>query len=126
MEGAEVLSALRGKVLEKPVNRHIHADHVVQCDDEPWTPYNANLSMQGIKVLVKEPLPEVIEKSDSFEDTLLLLNMVKERNIRNAQQKKEEMIRAMALEQKKKKALKDNTYIHRPADSNLKVNFFKP
>ena len=34
---------------------------------------------------------------------------------------KEEMIRAMAMEQKKKKQMKENSYIHRPVDINLVV-----
>ena len=38
-EIVQVLGALRGKILAKP-------------GQEPWTPYHANLSMQGIKVYV--------------------------------------------------------------------------
>jgi hypothetical protein len=41
------------------------------------------------QVLVQEPLPvEAKEKTDSFEDTLLLLDMVRERNVKEAQNKK--------------------------------------
>merc|ERR1719209_456586 len=102
MSAAEVIESLRGKVLEKEEKE----------DGQQWTPYNANMSMQGIKVLVKEPLPAEAKKSgDSFEDTMLLLDIVREN-------KKEEMIRAMAMEQKRKKETKENSYIHRPEISN--------
>ena len=40
MSGAEVVESLRGKVLEKEEKE----------DGQQWTPYNANMSMQGIKV----------------------------------------------------------------------------
>merc|ERR1719460_2348834 len=102
MSAAEVVESLRGKVLEKEEKE----------DGQQWTPYNANMSMQGIKVLVKEPLPAEAKKSgDSFEDTMLLLDIVREKKNEN---RKEEMIRAMAMEQKRKKEEKENCYIHRP------------
>ena len=40
MSSAEVVESLRGKVLEKEEKE----------DGQQWTPYNANMSMQGIKV----------------------------------------------------------------------------
>merc|ERR1712083_77902 len=112
MSGAEVVESLRGKVLEKEEKE----------DGQQWTPYNANMSMQGIKVLVKEPLPAEAKKSgDSFEDTMLLLDIVRERKKKQNENKKEEMIRAMAMEQKKKKQMKENSYIHRPEISNINL-----
>merc|ERR1719436_737930 len=112
MNPEEVIESLRGKVLEKEEKE----------DGQEWTPYNANMSMQGIKVLVKEPLPAEAKKSgDSFEDTMLLLDIVRERKKKQNENKKEEMIRAMAMEQKKKKQMKENSYIHRPVDINLVV-----
>ena len=39
MSAAEVVESLRGKVLEKEEKE----------DGQQWTPYNANMSMQGIK-----------------------------------------------------------------------------
>merc|ERR1712055_533635 len=87
----EVIESLRGKVLEKEEKE----------DGQQWTPYNANMSMQGIKVLVKEPLPAEAKKSgDSFEDTMLLLDIVRE---------------------KRKKQMKENSYIHRPEISNINL-----
>ena len=40
------------------------------------------------QIVVKEPLPEEMEKSDSFEYTLLLLNMVRERKSKEGADKK--------------------------------------
>merc|ERR1719158_2627213 len=93
----EVISSLRGKVLKRPAKR------------------------VG-KVLVKEPLPEESNKSDSFEGTMLLLDIVREKNLKEVQRKKEEMIRAMAMEQKKKNEMKGQIrsgYIHSPEISNI-------
>ena len=92
---------------------------------------------------MKEPLPAEAKKSgDSFEDTMLLLDIVRERKKKQNENKKvestlflytqrknysislflqEEMIRAMAMEQKKKKQMKENSYIHRPEISNINL-----
>ena len=53
-----------------------------------WTPYNSNLHMQGIKVIVDNPVPENHQNPDSFEDTLLLLDMVKEKRRKEMQERK--------------------------------------
>merc|ERR1712032_794859 len=82
----EVLGALRGKILAK-------------SGVEPWTPYNANLSMQGIKVLVDFPRPDSTSKENFYEDTMLLLQMVRDKK---QKENKETKIRAMALEQKRR------------------------
>jgi len=70
-----------------------------------WTPMNSNLHMQGIKVLVHKPIPEktINNLSDSHEDTLLLLDLIKQKKAKEGQQKKDAMIRAMALQQKEKR-----------------------
>ena len=52
-----------------------------------WTPYNSNLHMQGIKVIVDNPVPENHQNPDSFEDTLLL-DMVKEKRMKEMQERK--------------------------------------
>ena len=44
--------------------------------------------MQGIKVLVNNPVPENHQNPDSFEDTLLLLDMVKEKRMKEMQERK--------------------------------------
>merc|ERR1712142_160210 len=89
---AEVIQTLRGKVLTKNDRKGEYGDSI-----EPWSPFNADLHMQGIKVMVKEPVPRKIQKGDAFEDTMLLLEMMKEKK-----QKKEDLIRAMAMEKKRK------------------------
>lgn len=86
----EVLAALRGKVHAVP-------------GEEAWSPYSANLSMQGIKVLVDTPTPPQTSKDSYYEDTMLLLDMVREKRQKENQEKKDAKIRAMALEQKRKK-----------------------
>jgi len=116
MDPEEVIESLRGKVLEKE-EKDDGLGHKMQ-----WTPYNANMSMQGIKVVVKEPLPPQATKSgDSFEDTMLLLDIVREKKKKQNENKKEEMIRAMAMEQKRKKQMKENSYIHRPEISTMNL-----
>eukprot|EP00090_Calanus_glacialis_P018066 TRINITY_DN28011_c0_g1_i1.p1 TRINITY_DN28011_c0_g1~~TRINITY_DN28011_c0_g1_i1.p1 ORF type:complete len:130 (-),score=45.68 TRINITY_DN28011_c0_g1_i1:84-416(-) len=94
---AEVISTLRGKVIHKNNRKVEYGDHI-----EPWSPYNADLHMQGIKVMVKEPMPKKIEKGDAFEDTMLLLEMMKEKKQKENKLQKEERIRAMAMEKKRK------------------------
>ena len=69
---------------------------------EEWSPFNADLHMQGIKVMVKEPVPLKIQKGDAFEDTMLLLEMMKEKKQREKKQQREDLIRAMAMEKKRK------------------------
>merc|ERR1711990_146262 len=88
----EVIGALRGKILAK-------------SRLEPWTPYKADLSMQGIKVLVDLPRPDSTAKDNFYEDTMLLLQIVREKKDKENSEKKEAKIRAMALEQKRKNAM---------------------
>jgi hypothetical protein len=45
--------SLRGKVLEKRCKvGHGEKEVCRQCEEAQWTPYNADLSMQGIKVRI--------------------------------------------------------------------------
>merc|ERR1712106_280528 len=92
----EVMQALRGKVISKNDRKVEYGDHI-----ETWSPYNANLHMQGIKVMVKEPMPQMIQKGDAFEDTMLLLEMMKEKKQKENKQQKEDQIRAMAMDKKR-------------------------
>merc|ERR1711936_1287191 len=90
MDADKSLAALKGKILEKP-KQHIwrinkqnwrkEDQHKYTCElhEETWTPYNSNLHMQGIKVLVKDQKQGENQKL------------------------KEEKIREMAMEQKRKK-----------------------
>merc|ERR1719222_434408 len=71
----EVIGALRGKILAK------------SCL-EPWTPYKADLSMQGIKVLIDFPRPDSTGKDNFYEDTMLLLQMVRDKREKENRQKK--------------------------------------
>merc|ERR1712168_202737 len=93
---AEVIQTLRGKVLTKNDRKVEYGDSI-----EPWSPFNADLHMQGIKVMVKDPVPRKIQKGDAFEDTMLLLEMMKKKQ-REKKQQKEDLIRAMAMEKKRK------------------------
>ena len=92
----------------------------IQGEAKEWTPYNAELNLQGIKVkkikmirafkqinqifkvLVKNPTPTKVKKDGSFEDTMLLLELMREKKQKENKMKKEEMIRQMAMEQKMK------------------------
>merc|ERR1712106_239551 len=103
MSSTEVISSLRGKVIQKNNRKVEYGDQI-----EPWSPYNADLHMQGIKVLVKDPMPQKVQKGDAFEDTMLLLEMIKERKQKENKNQKEERIRAMAMEKKRKLGEKSN------------------
>ena len=54
------------------------------------------------QVVVNQPVPEVRVGSGSVEDTLLLLEMVREKQQQENRKLKEERIREMGLEQKLK------------------------
>eukprot|EP00091_Calanus_sinicus_P000975 TRINITY_DN10937_c0_g1_i3.p1 TRINITY_DN10937_c0_g1~~TRINITY_DN10937_c0_g1_i3.p1 ORF type:complete len:125 (-),score=39.23 TRINITY_DN10937_c0_g1_i3:25-399(-) len=110
---AEVISTLRGKVIHKN-NRKVEYGEQI----EAWSPYNADLHMQGIKVMVKEPMPKKVEKGDAFEDTMLLLEMMKEKKQKENKMQKEEMIRAMAMEKKRKLS-------NQSSNQYLKLTFLK-
>lgn len=55
------------------------------------------------QVVVNQPVPEVKVSSGSVEDTLLLLEIVREKQQQENRKLKEERIREMGLEQKLKK-----------------------
>ena len=57
---------------------------------------------QIVQVLVQNPSPTKVEKDGSFEDTMLLLELMREKKQKENKMKKEEMIRQMAMEQKLK------------------------
>merc|ERR1712173_511828 len=94
---------LKGKVLEKPdkhywrVNKQANKNYKYTVDHEisAWTPFNSNLKMQGIKVVVDQPVKKI--SAGSVEDTLLLLDIVKEKQQVENRKLKEEKIRQMAL-----------------------------
>eukprot|EP00092_Neocalanus_flemingeri_P027007 GFUD01029288.1.p1 GENE.GFUD01029288.1~~GFUD01029288.1.p1 ORF type:complete len:117 (+),score=28.52 GFUD01029288.1:145-495(+) len=107
MSSAEVISSLRGKVLKTSRKvSHGECSHPCEIQHEKWSPYNSNLHMQGIKVIVNNPVPEVT-KEDAFEDTMFLIDMMKQQSETNNKQKKETKIREMALEQKRKREEQD-------------------
>ena len=51
---------------------------------------------------MKNPTPTVVKKDGSFEDTMLLLELMREKKQKENKMKKEELIRQMAMEQKMK------------------------
>merc|ERR1712227_1189266 len=104
---------LKGKILQKPkehmwrINKQASKEdwkYTVENTAEEWTPYNSNLQMQGIKVVVNSPNLEAHPKNGgAFEDTMLLLEIMKEKKQAEMKQMKEERIRQMALEQRRRK-----------------------
>ena len=54
-------------------------------------------------------MPDKVKMDSSFEDTMLLLEMMKEKKQKENKKQKEERIRAMAMEKKLKNA--QNQYI---------------
>merc|ERR1712179_180761 len=92
----EVLSSLRGKIIELPETK----------EKEEWTPFNGEMHMQGIKVIVNNPTPKKTKtKVDTFEDTLFLMDLYKHKMQLAKYEEKEKMIQDMAMEQKRKKEL---------------------
>merc|ERR1712025_1330806 len=84
--------------------------YTVENTAEEWTPYNSNLQMQGIKVVVNNPVPDIETKDGgAFEDTMLLLEIIKEKRQQEMKQIKEEKIRQMAMEQKKRKEMENSS-----------------
>merc|ERR1712012_967617 len=117
-----VLTSLRGKILKKPPKQKwmlMTSEQMAEGEEEgvqgykytcepgdvDWTPMNINLHMQSIKVKVNPPIPENVKRhaGSSLEDTLLLLDIVKENNMKQQKQKKEELIRHLAMKQKMQK-----------------------
>merc|ERR1712226_1355620 len=106
---------LRGQVINKPKEQmwmlKIDSDleeykYTCEPGHMEWTPLNSNLTMKGIKVQVNRPIPEttINNLANSHEDTLLLLDLMR--------QKREDMIREMALQQKKKKGEERSASCH--------------
>merc|ERR1712180_119861 len=110
----QVIQSLRGKILQVPRKQkwmvktgpegvgiglrpkpedEEEEDYRYTCEpfNTEWTPMNSNLHLQAIKVQVHNPVPEQTLKSklnDSHEDTMLLLDMVKEKKQKENQNKK--------------------------------------
>merc|ERR1712055_983507 len=113
-----VLASLRGKVLAAPEKQkwrlQYHDDgaeyaYTYEAKTTDWTPMNSNLHMQGIKVKVHNPVPETVSGGSSTESTLMLLELIKEKKKQENKVKKDEMIRKMALELKKKKKQREGS-----------------
>merc|ERR1711935_73652 len=103
--------ALKGSVINAPksnvwmINKSRKNEDDHKYTYEPgtkWNPLNSNLMMNSIKVVVKQPIPEDVVPGDAFEDTMLLLEMLKEKKASENKKNKDEMIRAMAMQQKMK------------------------
>merc|ERR1712066_865365 len=95
MSAEDVISCLKGKVIQKNQYKSEYGEF------NEWTPFNAELQMQSIKVLVKDPIPNKVG-GGSFEDTMLLLQMIKEKQQKENKKIKDERIRQMAMEKKEK------------------------
>jgi len=87
-------------------------EHKYTCElNKEWTPFNSNLHMQGIKVRVNNPIPETSRGSGSFEDTMMLLDMMKDKKQKEQKTSKDELIREMAMQQKRKQEEKQRTKV---------------
>merc|ERR1712198_490508 len=101
---SEVLSSLRGKVLEIPQRKTSNGSEKsgnIPQESEKWTPYNGDMHMQGIKVIVNNPT-EKKAKVDCFEETMLLIEIYRHKLELAKYEKKEKKIRELAMEQKKR------------------------
>jgi len=111
---SKVEGKLRGRILVKPKEQmwmlqRVKAGEGWKYTCEPghvqWSPMNSNLHMQGIKVKVDTPVPAKTHRKSacSIEDTLLLLDLIREKARMETRIEKEEKIRILALQQKQKK-----------------------
>merc|ERR1712133_119560 len=104
MSSGEVLSSLRGKVLELPERKTSHGIG----EQEEWTPFNGEMHLNGIKVIVNNPTPQKTKtKVDCFEETMLLIGIYKHKMELAKYEKKEKRIRELAMEQKKRNEQKE-------------------
>jgi len=110
----EVEQRLRGRIVRKPKEQvwmlktdSDTEEYKYTCEPghQEWTPLNSNLCMQSIKIVENRPIPEktINNLGSSTEDTLLLLDLMRQKKQQENEQKKEARIRQMALEQKQKK-----------------------
>merc|ERR1712121_246819 len=120
MPAKKGLPDLRGKIIKAPAlkkwyptidnDKCVYSSKLLNEEDYAytvekqveWTPYNSNLHMQGIKVIVKDPIPEAIKTNDAVEHTLLLLDMLKDIKKKENEEAKARMIREMAMAKKQK------------------------
>jgi len=105
---------LRGQVVHRPKEQvwMLKADadleeykYTCESGHTAWTPMNSNLCMQGIKVKENRPIPEqtITNLADSHEDTLLLLDLMRQKRMKEGAQKREAMIRELGLAKKQAK-----------------------
>ena len=87
-----ILSALKGLLCSHKPCHQDTANYKYTCEPgkRKWTPLNSNLQMQGIQVKEYNPVPEKVKENpgNSFEDTMLLLDMVREKKKKENKQKK--------------------------------------
>jgi len=110
----EVEQRLRGRIVRRPKEQvwMLKTDSDMEeykytCEPghQEWTPLNSNLCMQSIKIVENRPIPEktINNIGSSTEDTLLLLDLMRQKKQAENERKKEARIREMALQQKQKK-----------------------
>lgn len=86
-------------------NLSIKADHNQNSCQEQNCPQCSPgpIILSAIKVREYAPVPKVADlKGDSFNDTIYLIDLVREQNQNKAREAKEKRIREMAMEQKKR------------------------
>merc|ERR1712179_207812 len=100
---SSVLSSLRGKVLAVPPSQVKHGENSQPCNilHDAWTPYKSNLQMQGIKIVEHQPVP-CTGRENAFEDTMMLIDLVRQHMQSKNADKKDALIRDMAMEMKKR------------------------
>jgi len=105
MSANEVTNNLKGKIITKP---QVLKWHVVQNPEvetsvvikelktedtyaytyetpAEWTPYNSNLQMHGMKVYVKDPVPD--HYHSLYDNAFFILDMVREERQRQIREK---------------------------------------
>merc|ERR1712037_177627 len=95
----EVEQRLRGRIVRRPKEQvwMLKTDSDMEeykytCEPghQEWTPLNSNLCMQSIKIVENRPIPEktINNLGSSTEDTLLLLDLMRQKKQQENEQKK--------------------------------------
>jgi len=106
-------SRLRGQIIRRPKEQtwmlktdSDSEEYKYTCEPghAEWTPMNSNLQMQSIKILENRPIPKKTTDNlvSSHEETLLLLDMCRQKKADENAKKKDMRIRELAMQQKQR------------------------
>merc|ERR1719209_999759 len=113
----EVLDNLKGRIISHPKEQNwrvqFHHDeaefqYTLEHQAVKWSPLVSNLHMGHIQVKAYGQVPETIPDEDACTSALNLLQMVKEKRMKENKKKKQDEIMRLAMELKEKKSSVQN------------------